>query len=832
MIPAIDTRTHEGCNLEPEAVADKKPDVETEKTVEDLLAFSFDGVFRSYVECIYRLPAYRNAWRDLVFNLAALGAEPLIIEYMVKTGGLSLMERDSENATILTVAATHKRRDLCDYLLGTSVGRALFFDLANSQDTWLPDEANKLLEEDMRRTRGEESIDAGGEDTPKPLPVERLMLMDNPVLLETFLDNIRRYKWASDCFIALKPVLLRCLTAVLERKEKFRNLLFLANSTMMFDRTKISDEIDKITSINEMHARLTDKLDSIIFFMTIVNLRHPSQKSLMPVRLRDRPWDEVKCELATASACSFAKSAEDHGLLEWFLDDYCASFEVSMCPVMDAVVLGHWGAKTVGELMQQHVMEAEGGEVYQHRRAFFEEVVVNNWDGDAGTLVDTFKTAYLEATLSERFKDQEGLAEGWRSNRKAALHSDEGWEERLERIKALMGRIDDRACVRIPRFHLLVVAGEVNILRWLRAEKHVDLSTQLYPIQDIAEDTAELSLVASDCGEDEDNCAVCLRRKVEPQTMDCMHSFCKACVHKIYICVSPSTPAACPLCRRAFPLFSDGDFTPSKFLAVIFKQMFPFVATVDVSATVGDALFFIAAWVGNVVVVAYLIDECGVDPYKVWNGTGLTANHLACMHGHVAVARWLRSRDASFFDSPTPANHNGTLMTVVDALVLSDFEHTFDIVRDFSRRGWLPQSWVKLGRSSPNARVARYAMEVGTEMCLLTIEKALGNVEAPQPLEVIVSKIKDECLEDPPASLNPFIAQVYEAAVAAGRYDALRWIATERGRWWDVMVPLNLAERKRREGDQAFMEFCAAVDVAVDIRRTCGVEGITMRLQC
>ncbi|KAJ3135219.1 hypothetical protein HK101_004262, partial [Irineochytrium annulatum] len=155
--------------------------------------------------------------------------------------------------------------------------------------------------------------------------------------------------------------------------------------------------------------------------------------------------------------------------------------------------------------------------------------------------------------------------------------------------------------------------------------------------------------------------------------------------------------------------------------------------------------------------------------------------------------------------------------SVVDFLLASHKPHTFDIVRDFTRRGWLPHSWVERGRSSPNARVARYATEVGTVISLLTIEDALGNVETPPSLAVIVGEIKKECLEDPPASLNPFIARVYDAAVAAGRYNALRWIAKERGRWWDVMSPLNLAERERREGDQAFKDFCADVDGAVEI---------------
>ncbi|KAJ3155801.1 hypothetical protein HK101_001520, partial [Irineochytrium annulatum] len=430
MVPAIDAPTPEGWNREPEVTAEKKPDAETEKTVEDLLALAKDGVFPKEAELLYRLPAYRNAWRKHVFSLAASG----VIEYVVRTGGLSLMERDSENATILTVAATHERRELCDYLLGTSDGRALFFDLANSEDTRHEDERRKLSVEDKRKSKEEESTDAGEEDTAfePELPVERLMRMDNTVLLEVFLDNIRRY------------------------------------SMSVKEGTDSSDEYNRITLINERHARLMSKLQSTIYFMTVVNFLTLGQvrSDMLGDDLNDRPWNEVKREILAFTALFFARSAEHRRVLEWILDDYGECFEVGiLSAVMEAVVLGYRGVETVEELMDQQVTEGEDG-----------------------------KAAYFEAAYGERWKDHKGLADGWRSNRKAALLSDEGWEERLDMIKMVMRRIDDGEGGRVPTFHLLVVAGEVNILQWLRAENHLDLSTQLYMVQDIAEKTAELSL--------------------------------------------------------------------------------------------------------------------------------------------------------------------------------------------------------------------------------------------------------------------------------------------------------------------------------------------------
>ncbi|KAJ3155800.1 hypothetical protein HK101_001519 [Irineochytrium annulatum] len=768
MVPAIDTPAREGWNRELDVAAEKKPDAETEKTVEDLLALAKDGVFPKEAECIYRLPAYRNAWREYVFSLAASGAAPGVIEYLVTTGGLSLMERDSENATILTVAATHKRRELCDYLLGTSDGRALFFDLANSEDTRPEDEAKKLFEE-KRRSTGEGSTDAGGEGIafkPELLPVERLMGMDNFVLLEVFLDNIRRYKWASDRFIfALKPVLDRCLKTVMERKDSSCLNLFAANMSLMKGRTNDGYDIDEITLINEMHARLLSKLDSTIDVMTVVNILQlgqiPSDLWVddlpFPRELFDRPSDRMKSVLLAMIAVPIARSAEHRGLLKWILDDYGASFEGFQYSVMEAVVLGHRGVKAVEELIQ-HLTKADDGEV-QDRRAFFEEVVVDSWDGDAGTLVDTFKTAYFEAVFGEHFKDRKRSSNGWRSNRKAATHADEGWEERLDTIKMVMEVMDEDASERVPRLNLLTVAGEINILRWLRAENLVDMSTQLYPVQDADKKTAKPRLIASDADGDEDDCAVCFKKKNEPQMMDCKHSFCKACVQNIYDHVD-TTPAACPLCRRAFPPLPDATQTPIKVLAADLKRYFPSL-TLDASATtVGDALLLIAAWVGNVVVVAYLVDECGVDPSKVCASGGVTAMHVACTHGHVALARWLRSRDASLFDTPTSTRDNDDTATPLDALLTADQPLAFDIVRDFTRRGWLPHSWVERGRSSPNARIARYAEVVGTEMSLLTNENALGNVKTPPPLEVIVGMIKDECLEDLPISFDPFIARL------------------------------------------------------------------------
>ncbi|KAJ3155799.1 hypothetical protein HK101_001518 [Irineochytrium annulatum] len=821
MVPAIDKST--------DAITEKKPAAHAEKTVEDLLALAKNGVFPKEAECIYRLPAYRNAWRNLVFGLAASGATPSGIENLVKTGGLSLMERDSDNKTILIVAAIHQRRELCDYLLRSSEGRALFFDVDGPEDTQPEDDVKKLLAEYKRRANGEGARDVDGEDTafePDIIPAEHLMRMNNPVLLELFLDNIYRYKWAVDCFIhALRPILDRCLRTVEERVNECELIIIMSSITEVMGGTNDDDnKLSRVKNLTEMLKRLASKLRATIRLMTVVNLHRASQIPRdergfyfpLPIDLAERPWDEGERAVLASTAGGFARKAEDRDLLEWVLDDWGVDLGVEVPTVMamsgysvaDQVVLGHRGVSKVEELMVQHAREPAGGEM-MHRRAFFEKVVVDKWDGDVGTLMNTFKAAYEEGC-----KDEEGKVDGWTLNRNAAVHSDEGWEERLDRIKMLMGRMNEGACGRFPRLDLLTLAGEVNILRWLRAENFVDLSTQLYPVQDVDRKTAKHTLMASDADGDEDDCTVCFKKKDEPQMMDCKHSFCKACVLNIYDHVD-TIPAACPLCRRAFPPLPRAKQTPVTVLAGVLKRCYP---TLCSSATVGDALFFIAAWEGNVAVVAYLVDECGVDPSKVRTSAGMTAAHVACMLGRVAVARWLRSRDASLFENPTFTGDDDdadddAAATPIDVLLASDKPHTVDIVRDFTRRGWLPHSWLELGRSSPNAQIARYAAEVGMGMSLLMIANALGNVET--PLEVIVGEIEDQCLEDPPASLNSFIAGVYKAAVAAGRYDALRWIAKERGRWWDVMAPSILAERERRAGDKAFMDFCA--DVAVEI---------------
>ncbi|KAJ3124222.1 hypothetical protein HK101_006182, partial [Irineochytrium annulatum] len=420
MVLAIDNPTPESCNLEPDVAAEKKPDAEMEKTVEELLALAKDGVFPKEAECISP-----TATR--------------VIEYMITTGGLSFMERDSDNATILTVAATHKRRELCDYLLGTSDGRALFFDLANSEDTRPEDEARKLMEE-KRRSTGQGSTDAGGEEVafePEPLPVERLMGMDNPVLLQVFLDNVRRYNWASDCFtLALEPVLDRCLKIVDERKDSYELFLFGA-SVSVVEGTGSIDEHKRIMSIHEMLTRLAGQLRATLCLMINISRQCASEIPLNELQPGDleRPWDEVKRENLAAAAIFLARSAENRDLLKWILDDYGESFEVWMLyAIMEAVVLGYRGVETVEELMMQQVTEGEDRRV-QDRRAFFEEVVVGKWDGDAGTLVGTFKAAYLKAVFLERWKDLKEVADAWTSNRKAALLSDEGWEERLDMIK-------------------------------------------------------------------------------------------------------------------------------------------------------------------------------------------------------------------------------------------------------------------------------------------------------------------------------------------------------------------------------------------------------------
>ncbi|KAJ3190909.1 hypothetical protein HK101_008256, partial [Irineochytrium annulatum] len=496
---------------------ENEPATDAEKTVKDLLALAKNGVFPKEAECIYRLPAYRNAWRDLVFMVAASNAAPRVIEYMVTTGGLSLLERDSENATILIVAAQHKRRELCDYLLRSSKGRALFFDLEGPEDTQPEDDVKRLLEVYKRRTSGEATRDVDREDAtfePDLIPAEHLMQMNNPVLLELFLDKIYQYKWTVDCFIReLRPFLDRCLRTTEERVDQCETTMAMSTINKVVGGANEDDEMKKL---KEMLTRLARKLRAAIRFMTVINLRHANQFPLDEVRfyfplpddLAERPWNNLERAMLVAIARVFARSAEHRGLLEWILDDWAADFGAEILETiatsgysaMDHVVLGHRGVSKVEELMLQNAREPADGEM-MHRRAFFEEVVVNKWDGDAGTLVDTFKAAYQEGC-----KDGDGKADGWRLNRNAAVHSDDGWEERLDRIKMLMGRMGEGACRRVPRLDLLTLAGEVNILRWLRAQNHVDLSTQLYSVQDLEKATAESKPMASDANGDDDDC--------------------------------------------------------------------------------------------------------------------------------------------------------------------------------------------------------------------------------------------------------------------------------------------------------------------------------------
>ncbi|KAJ3197176.1 hypothetical protein HK101_005455 [Irineochytrium annulatum] len=764
------------------------------KTMPDLLALLQDPAYtKDEIHCISLLPEYRDAWRDLAFSYARSGHERAVHELNVACVPLTI--RDDSGASLLYTAALWGQRGFISDLLKSKEARELVYDLHGPEDTRPEDESKKLLAEYKRimHRQGRTLF------TPRKTVVELTVEMWKPDLLDLLLDEDT---WVpNDHTHCLKPILNRCLELV----EKM-----LANAAT--------------TDVN--YVRLREKLRTKIRQFTVMNLWRAGVLAAderafyfpIPTNLAERPWTDEEKNFLRINAGRLARSVEHREALEWVLNEWGVDRladlvdlpEEKLIPmsVADEVILGYRGVWKVEKLMD--LLDGAKPDNRLHGRAFFEDVVSAKWDGDPASLVATFREAYV--TSCDNIDEMGG--DGWKSNPHAALLSDEGWEERLDTIKLLMTSIDTIKYGCIPRLDVLTIAGEINILRWLIANNHLNLSELVYPdrtavaMRDDDEETED----SVDIEELEDGCAVCYREKRDPQTMECSHSFCRGCVKRIYD-FAHRRPATCPYCRADFPP-RPVDLAPAAVLArsleIAYSGQNLIYAPDRATATIGEVLFIIASFEGNVAVVSWLVGECGVDPIRTRTMGGLTAMHNACRRGRLAVCRWMYERYPSIFDIPASPEDP---TTAFDYLFRSRDGHTLGVIKYFASKTWLPNDWCEKAMGS-TSEIVEYARQVATEPVLDMMPTALL-ANAMMPLSRVVAKLVT-CLETPPASVIGDLIHLYKVAVLVGRYDVLYWICREREEWWKGMRPL--LHLKWRTGmisdEQAFANFLFVIEVA------------------
>ncbi|KAJ3346485.1 hypothetical protein HDU83_003056 [Entophlyctis luteolus] len=257
------------------------------------------------------------------------------------------------------------------------------------------------------------------------------------------------------------------------------------------------------------------------------------------------------------------------------------------------------------------------------------------------------------------------------SNIRAAALMQKNWEEKLATIKTLISLDSSRSrCWSLPSLHYLTLSNNANILSALTKLGLYDLLRPLNFYEGQMESVDE-------CVPEDECCAICLCRKRNVVELECAHEFCKKCL--LELCMKDETgDLRCPLCRSPLIHIPDafvGDY--SSLLGWQFAQ----------GARLCDFLAMLAAAAGSVHVLAWLIEDCGVNPNELYLRDGSNMIHVCVSQGALISVMWmLKNGYASLATSP---NHSG--FSPAQLNMMTKFPHS-DLINN-QLQDYLPNNW-------------------------------------------------------------------------------------------------------------------------------------------
>jgi len=315
----------------------------------------------------------------------------------------------------------------------------------------------------------------------------------------------------------------------------------------------------------------------------------------------------------------------------------------------------------------------------------------------------------------------------------------------------------------------------------------------------------------------DEECAICLQEKVRPYQLECQHSFCKYCIEATL--ANPKEKVLlshiqCPLCRQ-WSLLLPSLSAPLR-LREDMRVSSPWLTPrgPDTNVTIAQVLLGLAAGMGSLKVLGWLIETQEVDPRACCYSGGQNIFHLAALRGQCLVCWWLCQN--GFSDLATLPDSDG--MSGVEMILKCPGGRCAALILNILMRHFpavLPASWLELAEVSENEEIRKVADWVRT----VQKSKSLPSLITPEAdLAILIEAVQtssiadcqtwwSEHVDEDGGVARHLVMQVIEKGIQHKRFDFLRWVLLTKKEKWLAARPYSIESEKT----SGLIEYCSKI---------------------